>query len=491
MLRPPHPNQGNTSIPQVSFDPRPFLNQTTWRVNYTTGSDNNDGLTPGTALADVSEIRRRWSGGVKGVRPQLPAFSVSVTIVGSPTLPFSDTQSVLADVDAQPGFTMVVDSTPTIKRSGTVTSVPNAFARTSTGEQTITDVGVADWTSDIDHPLHDTTTDGLTWVISGVGTATLNSTRGAQTNASGEAASVLANGLSAAAVAATNTYDILTLPDAYFGSAATFRMVPGGTGTQLATIQFRRFKYGATSSADSVDVYSDGRFLAPNSTGGLVLFSECSTAQQVFSRESVVWANCSFLNASLLGALFESPHVNGSVLCGYAKTNVTMGPGEIMDQDFQLHGSFALNSNFDSLFAGESFIGNVGRFLDGGADKTALFVNEGGISCTATYDAGNVFYGTTGAAPIARVTTAPVVSPGGTLTSADTATNTFVFNGGANAFFQLGEQNNAFGFNETTGLFVGPTTATVGHLDAALAVGTGLGSSALWPRAGARIRVAP
>jgi hypothetical protein len=467
------------------------LNTTAWAVDYGAGDNKNSGA-PGSPLAEVAEIRRRWNGGLAGVRPQLPAISVALTITGSPASAFSDPHSVLADIDAQPGFTLVVDSVPTIKRSGTVTSVPNAFARTPTGEQTITDGGVADWTSDVDHPLLDTTTSALTWVLSGVGTATINPSRGAQTAAAGEAADVLTNGLSAAAVAATNTYQILTLPAAYFGTGALFRMVPGGSNaTRLATIQFRRFDYGAVSSADALQVEGEGRFIAPNSTGGLILFSECKAHQQIDSRESVIWANCAFLSTgNTLGCVFESPHVNGSVLCGYARCSVTAGPGQTIDQDFQIHGSFSFNSAFDDLVAGEAFFGNVGRFLDGGADKTALFVNESTISSIATYDAQAIFYGTTGTAAIARVVTAPSV-PGGQLCSSQTAAITYVFNGGAAAFFQLGEQGNAFGFNEATGLWVGPTTATVGHLDAALGLGTGLGQCALWPRSSARIRVAP
>lgn len=473
----------------TGFDSTPYLNQREWFVNYDDGDDANDGKTEETALADVAEIRRRWSGGIAGVRPQLPAIAVTVDVSGSPSSPFSDPHSVLADIDAQPGFSMVVNATPTVKRAGVVATVPNAFARTPTGEQTITDAGVADWTSDIDHPLHDTTTGAWTWVLMGTGTATINASRAASTGAAAETATVLQSGLSAAAVAAANAYEILTLPPAYFGTGSVFRMTPGnGATTRLATIEFRRFDYGAVNSKDGLRVESQAQFVALNSIGAIVQFAECVCRPQVTSIGGMLWTNCAFLNTgNVLGATFEDEHAEGAVLCGYARCSVTVGPGITCDQDFQIHGAFAFNTEFDIITVGTSFFGNVGRFLDGAADTTGIFV-FGSLLFLHVYDAQAIFYGTSGAQPIAQV--GPNLGIGGTLVVDDaSATTTFQFNGGTAAAFQMAEQGNGFGFNTATGLNVGPTALTVARLDAALAAGSGFGSLALWPPNGSVIRV--
>ena len=110
-----------------SFDPTPYLYQLAWFVNYATGSNANDGKTALTAVADLAEIRRRWNGGLLGVRPQLPSIAVTVTVTGSPALPFSDPVSVLCDIDAQPGFSMLIDFGATVKRSGHHHDGPEPF----------------------------------------------------------------------------------------------------------------------------------------------------------------------------------------------------------------------------------------------------------------------------------------------------------------------------------------------------------------------------
>lgn len=56
---------GETTSPQ-------WLTQATWHINATTGDDENDGLTAGTALATHAELVRRWG--------DYPNWSVAITV---------------------------------------------------------------------------------------------------------------------------------------------------------------------------------------------------------------------------------------------------------------------------------------------------------------------------------------------------------------------------------------------------------------------------
>lgn len=492
----PHPNQGNTSIPQVSFDPRPFLNQTTWRVNYGTGDNNNDGLTPATALATLGEVRRRWSGGILGVRPQLPSVADTVTVVGSPASSFSDPVAQLVDIDAQPGFSLLIDFVTTTKRSGTITTVPNAFARTGTGQQTVTDVGVADWTSDIDHPILDNTTGAFGWVVAGTSPATLSATRHEQSTLPADLANMIQNvGLTAASIVATNSYDILTLSPAYFGSQAQFRMAAGATDpgtTNGAIITIRHASLGSQGAQDQMVVNGTGSY-ATASLGAVVVFLECSTQQSRYTQGGTIFANNGSATTNGRDTINGSNGAACGMLCGYARRLCFhQGGGAFIDQDYQLYGSVDLD--FAEGFASPSspaYVGNFARFLMGAATSPMGFAfGDETVFFSPFFDAQGVVYGTTSASPLWKMGGLAAGSGslgGGTLHVAGTATATFVTDGGSAAFFQAQSQNNAFGFNTGTGAWVGPTTMTLLHLDAALAAGTGLGSAAYWPPTGSRI----
>ncbi len=488
----PHPDQDGVSIPQVSFDPRPFLNQDNWWVDYANGDNKNDGLTQATALKDTGEVRRRWCGGLKGVRPQLPTAM------------------------------LVIQAATTIKRSGTINTVPNPFSRTATGQQTVTDLGVADWTSDVDHLIHDTATNAVAYVTIGGSPATLSHSHLAVDTTS-LASLNLSGGLAAAVIAAGNTYDILNpLVSVYLGSDSFTRCVPsfestvvpvpkitvhivspstaladpfsdpilshladvdliGQNGT-AAVVLYRLKAAPQNLGPDWAYVNGDGAFLF-SPIGSNIVFAECDLgAQALRAGEGVFLLNCiaPFLHGDDLQTF------SSNLLGGYARLNQLIGSRWVVDQDFYMLGARILQS---AGSANGLLIGNFGRFLNG-SGATIVFQEssvDGGRGSAwlfaPVYDGIGVVYGTTSGADIAHIT------GGGRFYASGTAAATFVYDGGATATFQLGGTASGYGFNATTGVYVGPTTYTVQHIDAALAVGTGFGGVAIDPKTDNRILV--
>lgn len=474
----------------VGFDPTPFLNQLAWFVNYRTGNNAADGKTAQTAVADLAEIRRRWDGGLLGVRPQLPSIAVTVEVVGSPASPFSDPVAVLCDIDAAAGFSMLIDFVTTVKRTGTIATVPNAFARSPTGQQTVTDAGVVSWTADVDQPIQDTTSGAWGWVVAGGSPGTLSATRAQQSAAPADLLNMVDNiGLGAAAIAAGNAYSILTLSSAYFGQQASFRLSPAGTvdptssGAAFITI---RHASGVTQGASDTCNINGTADYASTGLGACVIFLECACAQPRYNLGGVIHANC-------FGGTLGRDVVSGELgsACGYLagytrRTVFHQGDGAFIDQDFQILGGFDLD--FGEAFAGPTggtaFVGNFGRFLDGASGSPVGFMfGPSLVFFSPFFDAQGIVYGTTSGSALwklAGLGPGSDSASGGNISIAGTASATFQFDGGTAAFFQAANQSNAFGFNTTTGAWVGPTTMTLAHLDGALAAGTGLGSMAYW-----------
>ena len=475
------------------FDPTPYLQQDAWFVNYgPLGNNANDGKTALTPVARASEIRRRWNGGLQGVTPTLPAIDIAIQIAGSaPDL--TDPLCVLWDLYGEPDCSVVIDLVTTVKRAGTIAAVPNAFARTATGQQTVTDLGVADWTSDVDSPLLDTASDALSWVVAGGSPATLAASRAASTTAPTYAEGVANHGLAAAAVAATNAYEILTLPTVYFGTGGTFRLAAGGPNTTgVASVLVRRGHGRAAFAGEVFYPNASASFGAGQISGALIDFAECAFDQIRNTDGGVIFSNC---RASASAASDTVSGVLGNIsafLAGYARRSVILGVQASVDQDFQILGS-------NTLSCGQSFgahlgvgsVGNFGRFLDGAAALVMGFLFNK-INIVPDYDGEAVVYGTTAGQAIFNLANEPSLG-GGEITAAASAASTFVTDGGAAGYFVMGgsAQTTAYGFDTAAGTFVGPTNLTVLHLDAALMAGAGFGKVALWPPTGSRIAVGP
>jgi hypothetical protein len=458
------------------------VNATAWAIDYVAGINTNSGA-PGSPVAAASEIVRRWQGGVPGTRPKMPAGAYSVTVTGDAPN-FSDPLCVLWDIDVAPGFTLVVDGQTTVKRAGAITAVPNAFARTSTGQQTITDPGVVDWTADVDQPIVDTVSGAFAWVVIGGANGTVSAAYLQSTNAAGQALALFNGGLGAAAIG-THAYQILRLPQVYFGQAANLRTIGPGAGSFSPTVMVRRLHGLSQNINDFHKSQGDANKFFPTVDGSLVVFVECSRDQGFNSPNG-----CSLLNCAGSTNANDTLLVVGSVLggnstrvfAGYARHKVSLSAGSFFDQDFQMYGvgKFQLSA----APAGAIFIGAVGRFLDGGAANVFIEAGftggSGSIQITSLFAGVACVYGTTGGSVIADIGES---GTGGAINlfSTDTAANTFKFD---TLTFKINGSASAWGFNEATGLFVGPTTLTTAHLDAALGAGTGFGNTAIDPLSG-------
>lgn len=476
------------------FNPTPFINQRPWFVDYNNGDNHNDGKTAQTAVATVAEIRRRWNGGIKGVRPQLPSIAVTVRVTGSPAAPFSDPISVICDIDAQPGFSMLIDFQTSVKRSGTITTVPNAFARTATGQQTITDAGVVSWTSDLDQPLLDTTTNAFAWVVGGGSPATLSAAYQAVGNGStptpDNIVQLIENtGLNGAAIGPGNAYEVLTLPDAYFGTGVDFRVAPGGvdpTATSLATITIRRAHGLSQGTTDECHYNGTASFRGVTGQGACIVFVECSCDQQRRTQGGVIWANCASSVVGIPSGFFDilvGTNDAAALLAGYARHEISLGAGFQVDQDHAILGAFVYGTNATAPGSGNIILALAARYLMGGAATPALFHFIGNISVVPNYEGStSVFYGTTSGDQIASLGgSAPEFGAGAALTATKSAAVSFVFDGGAAATFSMDSQANGVAFNVATGAFVpGLRAVTVQSLDASI-VGGGFAGSALWP----------
>lgn len=486
----PHPNQDSASIPQISFNPAPFLSQTHWEVNYATGNNNNDGLTSGTALADVGEIRRRWNGGVSGVRPTLPGIDILINITNNAP-DFTDPLSVLWDVNAEPGCSIVIDGQVTTKRAGQISSVPNPFARTPTGQQTVTDAGVADWTADVDQPLVDTTSGAWSWVVKGGAAGTLAASRAQVTAGFASAAGIINGGLGAAAVANADNYDIATMPTCYFGVDGTFRMQPGSTdagGNGIATVLVRHLHGKSQNVNDVLQVHGNGTFPEVTATGGWVVFAECIMEQSRVAYDGTCLANCAGTGSNNLNFTQIQTIVadfGALMLSGYQRHDLYPGNQAVIDQD--LHLLRASVSIIPRGVYGQINIGNVGVYSTNAHSAITCFIgsNFAKFLFGPEYEAQGIFYGTTNGQPIVSV---PLGVIGGSFVAQLSAANTFVFDGGGAATFTLGGLTTGFAIVAATGQPLGPRNLTVTLLDTAQG-GGGFGGLATQPASGNFIQV--
>jgi hypothetical protein len=288
-------------------------------------------------------------------------------------------------------------------------------------------------------------------------------------------------------VGASDAYEILTLPEVYFGANGTFALGRGtSNGSGVATVLVRRAHGVSQGSADTLTVNGSLGYL-DDTAGALVMFVECITDQARQTNGGVIFANCAapaFSGAPAADKFSGDVGSASGAICGYARRGVFLGGGgAFLDQDFQVLGAFTVDVGEDfALPSGSSFIGNFGRFLDGGASTPIGFAfGADATNFGAYFDGEGVCYGTTSGGALFKLAGLGAGSgAGGNIHIVGTASSTFVFDGGTAAFFQIANQDNAFAFNPATGLFVGPTAITLAHLDAAVGAGTGFGGNAYW-----------
>jgi hypothetical protein len=448
------------------------LFQSTWFQDYVAGDDNN----PGTLLRpvrSVGEIRRRWQGGVAGARPLLPV-SQTVNLV-SPAPDFSDPLLVLANVDLMAGVQLLVQPAAAgIKRSGTITAIANPFAQTATGQLAIVDAGVADWTSDRELLLVDSTRSAVCWVTGGAAQGVLSSVRAAIISAVPPFAGLGPT----VTLAAGDTYSIVTPLPVYFGTGSRTSWYPNG-GTNSAAppaVTFYRLR-GLSQDAlrDPLRLTSDGGRFA----GAALLFNECRVDQSVYTLAGAAayFNNCSMQSTQILQGLTHFQDVSNVFLfAGYSRAFLFLYGGVILDQDFSILaapvGAAALN-----VFGGVNVIGSVSAYTPG-PGPAVVVANGAQMLLQRNLDPVAILYGTVGGAAN------PIFDVGsGSITYHNpNAVPMFSFD---STLFQLAAQANGWGFSRTLG-FVGPTSCTLAHQDAALGVGTGFGASSQDPPTGAR-----
>jgi hypothetical protein len=129
-----------------------------WYLDAVTGSDQNDGITPSTALQSGAELQRRLG-------PQA-AWSTSVTIhvgVGGVT----DTLSIIGDT-LLPGVHVDVIGTPTLVADAGLVTAYTAMDHVTPRSPTIACAGITDWTPYVGMRLRITSganAGAVTWVL--------------------------------------------------------------------------------------------------------------------------------------------------------------------------------------------------------------------------------------------------------------------------------------------------------------------------------------
>jgi hypothetical protein len=454
------------------------LNAASWAVDYAAGLNSNSGAV-GHPLADVAEVRRRWNGGVAGTRPTLPGISIAVAITGDVpnATQFADPISVLWDLDASLGLNLQITFASTVKRAGTILAVPNAFARTATGEQTVTDAGVADWTSDVDHLLQVTTGGKHTvcWVTRPLAAPARGVLSSAYDSAdSAPISTAIDLGLTADTVAIADTYNVLTLAKCYLGRTSQFRIAPGSADTgatgqaNVVVVNAHGLSQGAT---DVFTIEADASFFDGTQFGGAVSFVNCQIdqARQV-EQGGVYFFNCFTPAIASVQDVLSSPYFSGVILSGYARRTIILLNNWTVDQDF-----FMIGGGSNQLVAGDAggasqgcIIGDYGHFLHGGGASTPVQINRAGmVAQIILYGAQAVWYGETGGAGQAVLS----MNPFAHYSCANaTAAASWVFDQGAGAFVKMGAANqNGVFWNLATSTYlpVGGLANTITNIDAA------------------------
>lgn len=450
-------------------------NQTVWHINASTGSNSNDGLTSGTALASAAYLASLWRGTVGGGRPMLnPSSGSTITIFLDSDLPASDPISVLLDVDLVDGMTLIfVGAAKAASHTGTFNTA-SVYARTSAGgQEKVTDLGVADYSTFVGTAslVIDTTTGGVAWLYgpfpgpSATGICSRFYTP--QTAGTASLPTVIDP-------AAADAYKLQPLTTVSLGNGFITRDFVG-EGNPAPLVAFYRCEFRDTG--ETVTIASPTVIYA---------FQECQVDVTVRAVDAgqVIYINCLGFgnNYEAEGGTAVIECFAGALQAGTTGVGVFAGgDGEaIIDGDFCQCSDKGYAANANGILV----LGNAARYCNGAA-AGSLFDVDSGAACFVqpVAQGSEVVYG------VDAVDCFTVGINASSLHFKTSAVGDFK---STHSVFTLGKsQTSSFGFDETSGLYVGPTTNTLAHVDAALGAGTGMGSNAVDPQTSSVVALAP
>lgn len=425
--------------------------QAVWFIDPVNGKPTNDGLTAATAVDSWATVASRYTGGIPGILPFLNPSGGTLTINVLNSTPVSDPAAVLLNANYGGSVAVnVVGAAQAASHTGTMTTV-SAFARTSAGGKiAMTDAGVADFHPFTPSLLVDTTTGGVGWLAepkSGASaTANLSPAYTAQTVGGFPVQSPVA-------YAATNAYQLIPLISVYLGSLITVNAEPfGGTGnfTQLSFFRIR------TTAAISGDV----TFIT-SKTDCTVAYQECQidSAPVATGQCVVIAANCG--NTSPFSSYQGLDSGACEAFAGgfeYAGVIANEGGTVVLDQDNAAFLDTGRGHNVTQN--GNLFIGQHGNFETGGGGE--MIAVEGGNLIFTPEFATAVIYGTSGGNfCVITYNSGQQLSRGSMRYPNGFAVATFQVNHATIAM-----PSTPFSPNLSTGVYVGPTTATAANLDA-------------------------
>jgi hypothetical protein len=455
--------------------------QIAWFVNPLTGSDTNDGASPATALATVSQIGVRWRGVSGGGRPRLfPATGNTITINILAPLNVVDTLSNVLDVDLEAGMQLNIFGAPTtVAHTGTLATA-SAFARTSAGGQiAITDGTVADYgplvgTASL---FTDTTTGAVAWLYSPV---VGSSATGIVSK--GKAAQVAGTPSFPAdvAIAGGNAYTLQDVMVASLGEGFVTRSFPLDGASGGASVFFHRLHFIEAEPSNNGSVL----FQSPTVT---YTAQECEIDHSVLVYlGGVALVNCFTFEGGQLAAEGgqASLELYAGVYQGLTSGQVLarLGAFVIVDGDFAL----ASGAPFGTVGGAFMLMGAWSRWNNGGTN--ALDVSGGTIVQGLQIAGISIGYGTA-TTDFAKIESS--LSNAGAILFGTGSTAVAQFQFGATVAFTNGVAGaSGFTFDDTAGTFTGPTTNTLAHLDAVAGAGTGFGGVAIDPSSGGTFRKA-
>jgi hypothetical protein len=451
--------------------------QNTWWVDAVHGNNGNNGLTKPTAVASWAEIARRQKAASGGGRAVLNPTGGTVTYHLVGTTSTADPLCVVLDVDMANGSSaLFIGEALPASHSGTLATA-SAFARTAAGGQIkITDAGVADWGPLVPNLFHDKISGAICWL--------------ALPNTGSSATGVLTPGYTATVpgdltdptpvtISGGETYELIPLAQAYMGNAFIARSFPNDL-PPFTQFSFYRIRFTSAGVGD----LSTAQFYGENNA----LFQECQfDLGQVWTGDT---SNPFLVNCALVDTVSFSQVVSGSfveLFAGFEYRGIRCSNSGflVLDGDNALYGPDAHSINI----AGQAAFGNCSMWTTAGAGGESIAVISGSLTVAPQSQATAIVYGqAVGGCLVITISAVGLPSTPASVRYSDTgsghaAADHFQFS----APLDFTMDRAAFGFNFSTGAFVGPTTTTFAHLDAALGAGTGFGGLAIDMLTGARI----
>jgi hypothetical protein len=442
-------------------------NQTVWYIDPVAGNDANNGQTPATALKTAAALGALWRGVSGGGRPILsPSVGTTITINLLNDLPNTDPISVLLDVDLAGSMALIfVGGLHTAAHSGTLATV-SAFARTAAaGQVKITDGTVADYSGFVgSSSLYiDSVTGAVAWLYGpdGAPSATGLISPPYAPQPVGSVSFTAAPTLSLAG----HAYTLSDCIHASLGSGYVTRSFPvESSGGLPAQVFFYRLHLTQPNT---------GAVVGWNSPSVVYTLTESQTDEAI----EVFAGGVNLINCFGFRATYTA--LGGTAVVEVALGGATSGTMQALSGGSILVDGDALVFSVSpyTVIGGTIEIGNAGYFTNGGA-SAALEVDGGVANITRLFQTTSIFYGVDGGTGVlvngAKGSFGLVLyrnDGGGT-----PAQSQFQL---THPTFKLGDMTSPFGVTIATAAYVGPTTGTMAHLDAALAAGTGFGGLAV------------